>query len=136
MVLQHLWKRKNLNFPIKSKKEKKGYRQTAGYCRLPKNTRRHRQVRKGAKKSAAAGLKAKAEAIIQILHENPFQPPPAFEKLVGDLRNGPFPEEQRGKGEKIMRSICIFLGSNPGADQVYAWAAEEMGRELSAIMPP
>ena len=31
-----------------------------------------------------------------------------------------------------MRSICIFLGSNPGADQVYARAAEEMGRELAA----
>jgi len=44
-----------------------------------------RQARKDAKKLAAAGLKAKAEAIIQILHENPFQPPPTFEKLVGDL---------------------------------------------------
>jgi len=44
-----------------------------------------RQARKDAKKLAAAGLKAKAEAIIQILHENPFQTPPTFEKLVGDL---------------------------------------------------
>ena len=44
-----------------------------------------RQARKDAKKIAAAGLKAKAEAIIQILHENPFQTPPTFEKLVGDL---------------------------------------------------
>jgi toxin YoeB len=44
-----------------------------------------RQARKDAKKLAAAGLKAKAEAIIQILHENPFQAPPTFEKLVGDL---------------------------------------------------
>ncbi|MFZ3044852.1 MAG: Txe/YoeB family addiction module toxin [Desulfatirhabdiaceae bacterium] len=43
------------------------------------------QARKDAKKLAAAGLKAKAEGIIQILHENPFQTPPAFEKLVGDL---------------------------------------------------
>jgi toxin YoeB len=44
-----------------------------------------RQARKDAKKLAAAGLKAKAEAIIQILHENPFQTPPTFEKLLGDL---------------------------------------------------
>ena len=44
-----------------------------------------RQARKDAKKLAAAGLKAKAEAIIQILHENPFQTHPTFEKLVGDL---------------------------------------------------
>lgn len=44
-----------------------------------------RQARKDAKKLAAAGLKAKAEAIIQILYENPLQTPPTFEKLVGDL---------------------------------------------------
>ena len=31
-----------------------------------------------------------------------------------------------------MHSICIFLGSNPGADSVYARAAEEMGRQLAA----
>jgi uncharacterized protein (TIGR00730 family) len=34
--------------------------------------------------------------------------------------------------ETTMNSICIFLGSNPGADAVYARAAEEMGRELAA----
>jgi Txe/YoeB family toxin of toxin-antitoxin system len=34
---------------------------------------------------AGAVLKAKAEAIIQILHENPYQTPPDFEKPVGDL---------------------------------------------------
>jgi toxin YoeB len=43
------------------------------------------QAREDAKKSAAAGLKAKAEAIIGVLHENPFQTAPSFEKLVGDL---------------------------------------------------
>jgi hypothetical protein len=31
-----------------------------------------------------------------------------------------------------MQSICIFLGSNPGADKVYARAAREMGKELAA----
>lgn len=31
-----------------------------------------------------------------------------------------------------MRSICVFLGSSPGARPVYARAAEEMGRELAA----
>jgi toxin YoeB len=36
-------------------------------------------------KSAAVGLKAKAVAIIQILHENPFKTPLTFVKLVGDL---------------------------------------------------
>ncbi len=44
-----------------------------------------RQAQKDAKKLAASGLKEKAEAIIQILSKNPYQTPPSFEKLVGDL---------------------------------------------------
>ena len=31
-----------------------------------------------------------------------------------------------------MKSVCIFLGSNPGADPVYARATQDMGRELAA----
>ena len=44
-----------------------------------------RQAQKDAKKIAAAGLRQKAEKLLEILSENPFQPPPPFEKLVGDL---------------------------------------------------
>ncbi len=44
-----------------------------------------KQDRKDAKKIASSGLKLKAEAIIQILRENPYQVPPSYEKLVGDL---------------------------------------------------
>ena len=44
-----------------------------------------RQARKDAKKLAASGLKAKAQALLEILETNPFQTPPAYEKLVGDL---------------------------------------------------
>ena len=44
-----------------------------------------RQAEKDAKKIAASGLRSKAEEIIQILRQNPFQTPPPFEKLVGDL---------------------------------------------------
>jgi len=44
-----------------------------------------RQAEKDAKKIAASGLRSKADEIIQILRENPFQTPPPFEKLVGDL---------------------------------------------------
>jgi Txe/YoeB family toxin of toxin-antitoxin system len=40
---------------------------------------------KDAKKLASSGLKEKALAIIEILKENPFQAPPPYEKLVGDL---------------------------------------------------
>ncbi len=44
-----------------------------------------KQAQKDAKRLAEAGLKAKAESLIQILKTNPFQNPPPYEKLVGDL---------------------------------------------------
>jgi len=44
-----------------------------------------KQAQKDAKKLSAAGLRPKAEKLIQILRENPYQVPPSYEKLVGDL---------------------------------------------------
>ncbi len=44
-----------------------------------------KQARKDAKKLASAGLKEKAKALLKIIQEDPFQRPPPFEKLVGDL---------------------------------------------------
>ena len=44
-----------------------------------------RQAEKDAKKLAGAGLRSKAEALLKVLEANPFQNPPPFEKLVGDL---------------------------------------------------
>jgi Txe/YoeB family toxin of toxin-antitoxin system len=43
------------------------------------------QARKDAKKLSAAGLRSNAETLLEILRVNPFQNPPPFEKLVGDL---------------------------------------------------
>ncbi len=40
---------------------------------------------KDAKKLSAAGLKANAEELLAVLAVDPFQNPPAYEKLVGDL---------------------------------------------------
>jgi Txe/YoeB family toxin of toxin-antitoxin system len=40
---------------------------------------------KDAKKLSAAGLRSKAEKLLDILRENPYQTPPHFEKLLGDL---------------------------------------------------
>ena len=40
---------------------------------------------KDAKKLAAAGLRGNAEKLIAILKDNPFQTPPPYEKLIGDL---------------------------------------------------
>ena len=44
-----------------------------------------KQALKDAKKVKAAGLKPKVEELLAILEKDPFQNPPAFEKLVGDL---------------------------------------------------
>ena len=40
---------------------------------------------KDAQKLASAGLKPKAQKLLEVLSENPFQNPPPYEKLVGDL---------------------------------------------------
>lgn len=45
-----------------------------------------RQAQKDAKRLASSGLKPNAEAILELLASNPFQTPPPYEKLVGDLR--------------------------------------------------
>jgi Txe/YoeB family toxin of toxin-antitoxin system len=44
-----------------------------------------RQAQRDARKIAAAGLRPKAEKLLVILSRNPYQTPPTFEKLVGDL---------------------------------------------------
>jgi toxin YoeB len=44
-----------------------------------------KQAQKDAQKLAAAGLRTQAEKLLDILRENPYQTPPAFEKLLGDL---------------------------------------------------
>ena len=44
-----------------------------------------RQAQKDAKKIATAGLRQKAEKVLEFLSKNPFQTPPPFEKLIGDL---------------------------------------------------
>lgn len=44
-----------------------------------------KQAQKDAKKLSASGLKAKAEQLIEVLRDNPYQTPPFYENLVGDL---------------------------------------------------
>ncbi|PKQ20124.1 MAG: Txe/YoeB family addiction module toxin [Actinobacteria bacterium HGW-Actinobacteria-6] len=44
-----------------------------------------KSAQKDAALLAAAGLKSKAQGLLDVLAENPYQSPPPFEKLVGDL---------------------------------------------------
>ena len=43
------------------------------------------QAKKDAKKLASSGLKAQAQGLLDVLAANPYQTPPRYEKLVGDL---------------------------------------------------
>ncbi len=45
-----------------------------------------KQAQKDAKKISNAGLRRQTQNVLNILKENSFQNPPAYEKLVGDLR--------------------------------------------------
>jgi Txe/YoeB family toxin of toxin-antitoxin system len=44
-----------------------------------------KQAQKDARRVAAAGLRAKVEALLDVLAEDPYRSPPPLEKLVGDL---------------------------------------------------
>ena len=44
-----------------------------------------KQSKKDAKKLSAANLKDKAQKLLSIIEDNPYQNPPPYEKLVGDL---------------------------------------------------
>ena len=45
-----------------------------------------KQAQKDARRLASAGLRSKAEQLLVLLANNPFQKPPPFEKLLGDLK--------------------------------------------------
>jgi len=44
-----------------------------------------KQAQKDARRLGSAGLKAKAQRLIDVLERDPYEAPPPFEKLVGDL---------------------------------------------------
>ena len=44
-----------------------------------------KQSQKDARNLASSGLKGKAQELLQVIESNPYQTPPPYEKLVGDL---------------------------------------------------
>jgi len=44
-----------------------------------------KQAQKDAKKLSSVGLRSKAEKLLEVLRKNPYQTPPHYEKLIGDL---------------------------------------------------
>ncbi len=75
-----------------------------------------KQAQKDAKKLSASGLKPKAQKLLSLLEKNPFQNPPPYEKLVGDL-SGAFSRRiniqhrlvyQVCKAEKVAKVIRLW----------------------------
>lgn len=75
-----------------------------------------KQAQKDAKKIKNAGLKKQVEQLLGLLGKNPFQNPPSYEKLVGDL-NGAYSRRiniqhrlvyQVLKKEKIVKVIRMW----------------------------
>ena len=75
-----------------------------------------KQAQKDAKKVAASNLETKKQRLLDILAINPFQNPPPFEKLVGDL-SGAISRRinihhrlvyQVCSGEKTIKGICMW----------------------------
>jgi len=48
-----------------------------------------KQAKKDARKLVSANLKPQAQTLLEIIQNNPYQKPPPYEKLVGDL-NGAY----------------------------------------------
>ena len=44
-----------------------------------------KQAQKDAKKLTSSGLKKKAQQLLQVIEQSPYQNPPPYEKLVGDI---------------------------------------------------
>jgi len=75
-----------------------------------------RQAAKDAKKLKKANLWKNADKLLDVLRENPFQNPPPYEKLVGDLE-GVYSRRiniqhrliyQTNKQEKIVRVLRMW----------------------------
>lgn len=45
-----------------------------------------KKAAKDSKRLKEAGLKPEAESLLSLISKNPFQTPPAYEKLVGNLK--------------------------------------------------
>ncbi|MCK5243603.1 Txe/YoeB family addiction module toxin [bacterium] len=43
------------------------------------------QAQKDAKKISRSGLRSKVETLLEVLKKEPYQTPPPYEKLIGDL---------------------------------------------------
>ncbi len=89
---------------------------------------------KDVKNLSAAGLKLKAQALLDVLRTNPWQNPPAYEKLVGELAGAysrrinrqhrlVYRVNEDGKQVDILRMWTHYEQFQPVAQQIRAQAA-------------
>jgi Txe/YoeB family toxin of toxin-antitoxin system len=63
-----------------------------------------KQAKKDAKKLAQNNLKAQASVLLDLLANNPYQTPPPYEKLVGDL-SGAYSRRINGQHRLVYQVI-------------------------------
>ena len=79
-----------------------------------------KMAQKDAKKIKRAGLKPKVENLLSIIKENPFQNPPSYEKLIGDL-SGAYSRRINIQH----RLICQVLSEEKVVKVIRMWAHYE-----------
>ncbi len=86
-----------------------------------------KNAEKDKSKLKAAGLDCKTKALLMLLSENPFQTPPSYEKLIGDLR-GYYSRRinihhpQCGRTTKIKG---IFLNKSSNSESTVHWLSSD-----------
>ena len=78
---------------------------------------------KDVKKLTAAGLKLKAQELVDVLRHNPWQNPPPYEKLVGELAGA--------NSRRINRQDRLVYRVNEdthGIDILWMWTHNEQNR--------
>ena len=68
-----------------------------------------KQAQRDSKKLVNTGLKKKAQVLLKVIAEDPFQNPPSYEKLIGDLAGA----YSRRALPEAMQSVAVPLWSQP-----------------------
>jgi len=103
-----------------------------------------KQAQKDARKLASSGLKTKAQQLLTILQSDPWQNPPPFEKLVGDL-SGAYSRRiniqhrlvyQVSEPEKVVKILRLWPHYEWPGDHSWSHQERDMSGVNQQLMPP
>ena len=103
-----------------------------------------KQAQKDAGKLASSGLKTKAQQLLTILQSDPWQNPPPFEKLVGDL-SGAYSRRiniqhrlvyQVLESENAVKILRLWTHYEQPDDHSWSHRERDMSGVNQMLMPP